>query len=63
MGMYLLDVWHKCVKGTKQFMKGWGNNQRGEYKWKKQSLVDKLLELDGLFNRDLMSEDLLGGKV
>lgn len=57
-GEYSVDTWHKCVKGAKQFMKGWGNNQRGEYRRKKQSLLDKLKELDARSENDLMTEEL-----
>lgn len=32
---YSMEVWHMCVKGTRQFMKGWANNQRGDYRRKK----------------------------
>lgn len=57
-GAYSVEIWHSCVKGSKQFIKGWGGNQRGVYKKARTRIVEKLKELDSLAESGLMNEEL-----
>lgn len=49
-----MDEWHG---GLRQFLKGWGNNLRGEYKREKEKLLKKIEEIDRKAKSDAIDEE------
>lgn len=47
---YSLDKWHGGVCGLRQYLKGWGNNLRGEYKREKARQLAEIEEIDKKLN-------------
>jgi mannosylglycoprotein endo-beta-mannosidase len=43
---YSMDKWHGGVATLRNFLKGWGRNIRGEYKRRKQELLQQILKTD-----------------
>jgi hypothetical protein len=45
--VYSLDKWHGCVALLRNFLKGWGRNVRGDYRRKKNELMEQIQCIDG----------------
>lgn len=43
---YSVDKWRGGISGMRQFLRGWGNNLRGEYKRNKARLTKEIEEID-----------------
>ena len=43
---YSMDRWHGGMCGLRQYLKGWGNNIRGEYKRERKILLEKIQKID-----------------
>jgi hypothetical protein len=41
-----MDKWHGGVATLRNFLKGWGRNIRGEYRRKKEELMQQILKTD-----------------
>lgn len=45
-GTSAINVWHTCISSLRNFLKGWGRNQRGEFKRKKKDIMDQIEQID-----------------
>ena len=45
---YSLDKWHSLLAGLRKFLKGWGNNLRGDFRRRKDELINKIKDIDAL---------------
>lgn len=45
-GASAVDVWHTYSSSLRQYLKGWGSNQRGEYKRRKMEQMSKIEQMD-----------------
>jgi hypothetical protein len=43
---YSMDKWHGGVATLRNFLKGWGRSIRGEYRRRKEELLQQILEMD-----------------
>jgi hypothetical protein len=43
---YSMDKWHGGVATLRNFLKGWGRNVRGEYKRRKEELMQQIIKAD-----------------
>jgi mannosylglycoprotein endo-beta-mannosidase len=44
--VYSMDKWHGGVETLRNFLKGWGRNVRGEYRRRKEELMQQIIEAD-----------------
>ena len=53
-----MDKWHGGICSLRQFLKGLGNNLRGEYKRRKAELLTQIQTIDDLLETRASDEDL-----
>lgn len=58
-----MEKWYIKINRVKKFLKGWGQNLRGQIRKYKNILQEELLGLEKLEEEAMLSPELLGRKM
>jgi len=60
---YSMDKWHGGISNLRSFLRGWGNNLRGEYRKKKNNLLSIIQNIDNREDDMDLYRDAMQSKI